>query len=149
MGFSTGSRSLLEEHRHVQPKRKLLYWRGTLRRTIVPRVVITGLGLLTPLGNDVAATWEALCQGKSGVGPITSYDSSRFRVHFGAEIKNFNPTLYMDRKEMRRTDPYEQFAIATAKQALAQTGLKITEENADDIGVYIGSGVAGLSPWLC
>src|SRR5213082_664312 len=111
------------------------------------RVVVTGMGLLTPVGNDVTSTWEALCQGKSGVGPITSYDTSRFRVHFGAEIKNFDPSLYMDRKEMRRTDPYEQFAIATAKQALAQSGLQITEENADDIGVYIGSGVGGLSTW--
>ncbi len=114
---------------------------------MLPRVVVTGIGLLTPVGNDLASTWEALCQGKSGVGPITSYDSSRFRVHFGAEIKNFDPSLYMDRKEMRRTDPYEQFAIATAKQALAQSGLQITEENADDIGVYIGSGVGGLSTW--
>src|SRR5881275_2822574 len=95
---------------------------------MLPRVVVTGIGLLTPVGNDLASTWEALCQGKSGVGPITSYDSSRFRVHFGAEVKNFDPSLYMDRKEMRRTDPYEQFAIATAKQALAQSGLQITEE---------------------
>ena len=114
---------------------------------MLPRVVVTGMGLLTPVGNDVASTWEALCQGKSGVGPITSYDSSRFRVHFGAEIKNFDPSLYMDRKEVRRTDPYEQFAIATARQALAQSGLQITEENADDIGVYIGSGIGGLSTW--
>src|SRR6266566_6912642 len=147
MGSSTVCRSLLEEHRYVQLKRKLLYWRDTFKENTVPRVVITGLGLLTPLGNDVATTWEALCQGKSGAGPITSYDSSRFRVHFGAEIKNFNPSLYMDRKEMRRTDPYEQFAIATSKQALAQSGLRITQENADDIGVYIGSGVGGLSTW--
>ena len=114
---------------------------------MLPRVVVTGMGLLTPVGNDVASTWEALCRGKSGVGPITSYDSSRFRVHFGAELKNFDPSLYMDRKVMRRTDPFEQFAIATAKQALAQSGLRITEENADDIGVYIGSGVGGLSTW--
>src|SRR2546429_4415597 len=105
------------------------------------------MGLLTPVGNNVSSTWEALCQGKSGVGPITYFDTSRFRVHFGAEIKNFDPLLYMERKEMRRTDPYEQFAIATAKQALAQSGLQITEENADDIGVYIGSGVGGLSTW--
>src|SRR5229473_4538857 len=115
---------------------------------MLPRVVVTGIGLLTPVGNDLASTWEALCQGKSGVGPITSYDSSRFRVHFGAEIKNFDPSLYMDRKEMRRTDPFEQFAIATAKQALAQSGLQITEENADDIGIYIGSGIGGLSALL-
>ncbi len=109
------------------------------------RVVITGLGLVTPVGNDVSTTWEALCQGKSGVGPITNFDTSRFRVQFGAEIKNFDPSLYMDRKEIRRTDPYEHIAIAAALQALTQSGLQITEENADDIGIYIGSGAGGLS----
>src|ERR1051326_7800875 len=114
---------------------------------MLPRVVVTGVGLLTPVGNDVASTWEALRQGKSGVGPITCYDSSRFRVHFAAEVKNFDPSLYMDRKEMRRTDPYERFAIATSKQALAQSGLQITKDNADDIGVYIGSGIGGLTTW--
>jgi 3-oxoacyl-[acyl-carrier-protein] synthase II len=112
------------------------------------RVVITGMGLLTPVGNDVSSTWEALCQGKSGVGPITYFDTSRFRVHFGAEVKNFDPSVYMERKEIRRTDPFEHFAIATAKQALAQSGLKITEENADDIGIYIGSGIGGMSTLL-
>ena len=112
------------------------------------RVVITGMGLLTPVGNNVSSTWEALCEGKSGVGSITYFDTSRFRVHFGAEIKNFDPSLYMERKEIRRTDPFEHFAIATAKQALAQSGLQITEENADDIGVYIGSGIGGLSALL-
>ena len=109
------------------------------------RVLITGMGLITPVGNHVSSTWEALCQGKSGVGPITLFDTSRFRVHFGAEVKNFDPTDYMDRKEIRRTDPYEHFAIAAAKQALAQSGLLITEENADDVGVYIGSSIGGLS----
>ncbi len=108
------------------------------------RVVVTGLGLVTSLGNDLASTWEALCQGKSGVAEIVGYDSRPFRVHFGAHLKNFDPTLYMDRKEVRRNDPYEHIAIATSKQALAQSGLKITEENADDIGVYIGSGIGGL-----
>jgi 3-oxoacyl-[acyl-carrier-protein] synthase II len=108
------------------------------------RVVVTGLGLITSLGNDLATSWEALCQGKSGVAEITGYDTSKHRVHFGAEIKNFDPALYMDRKEVRRNDPYEQLAIATAKQALAQSGLQITGENADDIGVYIGSGIGGL-----
>ncbi|HWZ20504.1 MAG TPA: beta-ketoacyl-ACP synthase II [Ktedonobacteraceae bacterium] len=108
------------------------------------RVVITGLGLLTPVGNNVSTTWEALCQGISGVGPITLFDTSRFRVHFGAEVKNFDPLLYMDRKEIRRTDPYEHLAIAAAMQALAQSGLQITEENADDVGIYIGSSIGGL-----
>lgn len=111
---------------------------------MLSRVVVTGLGLLTPVGNDVATTWEALCQGKSGVAPITCYDTSRFRVHFGAEVKNFDPSMYMEHKEIRRTDPYEHFAIATVQQALAQSGLKITEENADEIGIYIGSGIGGL-----
>lgn len=109
------------------------------------RVVVTGMGLLTPVGNDVASTWEALCGGVSGVGPITSYDTSRFRVHFGAEIKGFDPALYMDRKEIRRTDPYAQFAVAATKQALAQAKLEITEDIADDVGVIIGSGVGGLA----
>jgi len=106
------------------------------------------MGLLTPVGNNVSSTWEALCKGKSGVESITYFDTSRFRVHFGAEIKNFDPSLYMERKEIRRTDPFEHFAIATSKQALAQSGLQITEENADDIGIYIGSGIGGLSALL-
>src|SRR5437764_14384471 len=109
-----------------------------------PRVVVTGMGLVTSLGNDVASTWEALCQGKSGVGPITNYDSSRFRIHFAAEVKQFDPSLYMERKEIRRTDPYTHLAIATTKQALAQADLQITAEIADDVGVYIGSGIGGL-----
>src|SRR5258708_32933476 len=111
---------------------------------VMSRVVVTGLGLITSLGNDLATNWEALTQGKSGVGEITAYDTSDFRVHIGAEIKNFDPTPYMDRKEARRNDPYEQLAIATTKQALDQAGLQITEENADDVGVYIGSGIGGL-----
>jgi 3-oxoacyl-[acyl-carrier-protein] synthase II len=108
------------------------------------RVVVTGLGLLTSVGNDVASTWEALCQGKSGVSEIEGYDTSRHRVHFAAQVKNFDPSLYMDRKDIRRNDPYEQIAVAASKQALDQAGLKITDENADDIGVYIGSGIGGL-----
>src|SRR5260370_3056137 len=114
---------------------------------MLPRVVVTGMGLLTPVGNDVLSTWEALCQGKSGVGPITSYDTSQFRVNVGAETKNVDPLVFMDGKTIRHTDPFEHFAVATAKQALIQSGLKITEENADDIGVYIGSGVGGLATY--
>jgi 3-oxoacyl-[acyl-carrier-protein] synthase II len=109
------------------------------------RVVVTGLGLVTSLGNDVTSTWKALCEGRSGVGPITSYDTSRFRVHFGAEIKNFDPTRYMERKEIRRNDPYAHYAVAAMRQALVQSGLQIRDENADDVGVYIGSGIGGLT----
>ncbi len=108
------------------------------------RVVVTGLGLVTSLGNDLASSWDALCQGKSGIGEITAYDTSQHRVHFGGQIRNFDPSLYMDRKEARRNDPYEQLAIATAKQALEQAHLQITDDVADDVGVYIGSGIGGL-----
>jgi len=108
------------------------------------RVVVTGLGLVTSLGNDLASSWEALCQGKSGISEITGYDTSRHRVHFGGEIRNFDPTPYMDRKDVRRNDPYEQLAIAASKQALAHANLQITDEVADDVGVYIGSGIGGL-----
>jgi 3-oxoacyl-[acyl-carrier-protein] synthase II len=108
------------------------------------RVVVTGLGLITSLGNDLASSWYALTQGKSGVSKITAYDTSDFGIQFAAEIKDFNPLAYMDRKETRRTDPYEHLAIATTHQALAQAGLAITAENADEIGVYIGSGIGGL-----
>lgn len=108
------------------------------------RVVVTGMGMVTSLGNTVAENWEALIQGKSGISEIAAYDTSKFRVHFGGEIKTFNPLLYIDRKEARRNDPYEHLAIATSKQALEQSDLKITDENADDIGVYIGSGIGGL-----
>jgi 3-oxoacyl-[acyl-carrier-protein] synthase II len=108
------------------------------------RIVVTGLGMITSVGNDLASSWEALCHGKSGVGEIKSYDTSQHRVHFGAEVRNFDPALYMDRKEIRHSDPYEQLAIATARQALDQSSLMITDENADDIGVYIGSGIGGL-----
>ena len=86
-----------------------------------PRVVVTGLGLVTSLGNDVATSWESLCAGRSGIGPITGFDTSQHKVQFGAELKNFDPTLYMDRKEARRNDPYTQLAVAAARQALAQS----------------------------
>jgi len=108
------------------------------------RVVVTGLGLVTSLGSDLRSSWEALCQGKSGISEITGYDTSRHRVHFGGEIRNFDPTSYMDRKEARRNDPYEQLAIAASKQALAHSHLQIVDAIADDVGVYIGSGIGGL-----
>jgi len=94
----------------------------------VSRIVVTGLGLVTSVGNDLASSWEAICQGKSGVAEIDGYDTSRYRVYFGGQVKNFDPSPYMDRKEIRRADPYEQLAIATSKQALEQAGLEITEE---------------------
>src|SRR5215472_17606180 len=100
--------------------------------------------MVTPLGNDLATSWENMCQGKSGISKITHYDTSQHRVHFAALVRDFDPLLYMDRKEARRADPYQQLAIATAKQALANADLRITDDIADDVGVCVGSGIGGL-----
>lgn len=108
------------------------------------RVVVTGLGLVTSLGNDLTTSWDGLIHGKSGVSEITAYDTSEYRVHFGAQIKDFDASQYLDRKELRRNDPYEHLAIATARQAIGHAKLEITPENATEIGVYIGSGIGGL-----
>jgi len=108
------------------------------------RVVVTGLGLITSLGNDLATNWEALTQGKSGVAEIVAYDTSEFRVHIGAEVKTLTLHFIWIAKRLRRNDPYEQMAIATTKQALEQSDLKITEENADDIGFILA---AALGAW--
>jgi 3-oxoacyl-[acyl-carrier-protein] synthase II len=108
------------------------------------RVVVTGLGLVTSLGNDLATSWDGLIHGKSGVSEITAYDTSAYRVHFGAQIKDFDASQYLDRKELRRNDPYEHLAIAASRQALDHAKLEITPENATEVGVYIGSGIGGL-----
>jgi len=107
------------------------------------RVVITGIGLVTPLGNDTASTWAALCAGKSGIGPITRFDASRHDVRIAGEVKDFDPLTVMDRKLARRTDRFTQFAIATALEALADAKLDVAPIG-DDVGVLIGSGSGGL-----
>ncbi|HLZ23698.1 MAG TPA: beta-ketoacyl-ACP synthase II [Ktedonobacterales bacterium] len=109
------------------------------------RVVVTGIGLVTPVGHDMAATWEALCAGRSGVAPITSFDTHDHAVTFGAEVKDFDPTPYYEnKKEIRRNDPFVHLALAASKQAIADADFVVTEENADDVGVLIGSGVGGI-----
>ena len=107
------------------------------------RVVITGIGLVTPLGNDTASTWAALCAGKSGVGLITRFDTSRHDVCIAAEVKDFDPLTVMDRKLARRTDRFSHFAIAAATEALADAGLDVAPI-ADEVGVVVGSGSGGL-----
>lgn len=109
------------------------------------RVVITGLGAVTPLGNTAAASWENCKNGVSGVGPITHFDTTDFLVKIAAEVKGFDPTLYMSRSEARRTDPYEHYGIAAARQALDQSGLEITDENAARVGLVISSSIGGLA----
>lgn len=110
------------------------------------RIVITGMGTVNPLGLNVAETWGNLIAGVSGVAPITLFDSraAALQVHIAAEVKNFKPENFMDAKEARRRDRFEQFAIVAAKEALLQSGLEITEKNAGRIGVIISSAIGGL-----
>jgi 3-oxoacyl-[acyl-carrier-protein] synthase II len=109
------------------------------------RVVVTGLGAITPVGNDVATTWRALLEGRSGAGPITKFDASGFAVRFACEVKDFDPYAYMDRKEAKRADAFTQYAVAAAVQAMRNAGFG--EGNGYDpnrTGVIIGSGIGGL-----
>ena len=109
------------------------------------RVVVTGMGAITPVGNDVATTWQTLIEGKSGTAPITKFDASNFPVRFAAEVKGFNPLDYMERKEAKRADQYTQYAVAASRQAM--TNADLVERNGmdpDRIGVIIGSGIGGL-----
>jgi 3-oxoacyl-[acyl-carrier-protein] synthase II len=108
------------------------------------RVVITGLGLLSPVGNDVATTWRALRDGVNGVGPITQFDTTNFPVKFGCELKGFDPLQYMDRKEVKRNDVFTQMALAASVQAMEDAGLKEGNYEPENTGVIIGSGIGGL-----
>ena len=108
------------------------------------RVVITGLGAVTPIGNTVSTYWSGLQSGTNGVAPITLFDASKHACRFGAEVKDFDPTGVLDPKETKRWDRFCQFGVVAAKEALAQSGLEITDANRQRIGVIIGSGVGGL-----
>lgn len=108
------------------------------------RVVVTGMGMVTSLGHTLEETWEALCQGRSGIGPISSFDASEYLVRFAGEVRDFDASHYMERKEIRRNDPFTHLAVAASRQALAQAGLTITDQLAPDAGVCIGSGVGGF-----
>ncbi len=108
------------------------------------RVVITGMGAISPLGLTVSELWEGLISGKSGVDYITLFDATAFDTRFAAEVKGFEPTNYVDRKEARRMDRFTQFALAATLQAVEQAKLKIDHKNEDEIGVLFGSGIGGL-----
>ena len=111
------------------------------------RVVVTGAGLVTPLGPDVESTWDALLAGRSGAGPITKFDPTRLGVRFACEVKGFNPLQYMDRKEARRYDLFAQFALGAAHQAVTQAGLEGRFPDPDRTGVVIGSGIGGMQTY--
>lgn len=108
------------------------------------RVVVTGLGIISPLGLDVASNWDAVINGKSGIASITLFDASNFSTRIAGEVKGFEPTNYVNRKEARRIDRFGQFAVAAAKQAVENAKLVIDDNNRNDIGVLIGSGAGGL-----
>lgn len=109
------------------------------------RVVVTGMGAVTPVGNDVATMWRSLIEGRSGAGPITKFDATTFDVRFACEVKGFDPLNYMDRKEAKRADQFTQYAVAAARQAMDDAGFGNNEGyDPDNTGVVIGSGIGGL-----
>ncbi len=111
------------------------------------RVVVTGLGLVTPVGTTVADTWQALLSGASGAGPITKFDPSALQVRFACEVRGFDALQYMDRKEVKRTDLYSRFALAAAHQAITQAGLEGKFPHPGRTGVVIGSGIGGMETY--
>lgn len=112
------------------------------------RVVVTGLGMVSPLGNDVESSWKAALAGESGVGPITQFDASAFGCQIAAEVKDFDATKYLEVKEVRRFDRFIHFGVAAGLMALEDAALEITEALSPEIGVAIGSGIGGL-PMIC
>src|SRR5437868_12603385 len=107
------------------------------------RVVVTGLGAVTPLGNDARSSWEALVRGETGAGPITQFDASEFPVTFACEAKDFDAAQWIDRKQARRMDRFAQLIVAAARQAEADSGLDVHSE-ADRVGAAIATGIGGL-----
>jgi 3-oxoacyl-[acyl-carrier-protein] synthase II len=108
------------------------------------RVVVTGLGLISPLGTGVEKNWEALMAGRSGIVPITRFDTTDFPTKIAGEIPDFNPLDWIEKKDVRKMDLFIQYAMGAAEQAMKQSGLRITEDNADNVGVLVGVGIGGL-----
>ena len=108
------------------------------------RVVVTGLGAISPLGNTLVETWEGLINGRSGAGPITQFDASKFKTQIACEVKNFDPSLYVDRKEARKCDRYSLLAIGAAKQAVADAAMDLDHEDKNRIGVIFAAGIGGI-----
>ncbi|MGD8884510.1 MAG: beta-ketoacyl-ACP synthase II [Gammaproteobacteria bacterium] len=109
------------------------------------RVVITGLGMVSPVGLTVGESWDNILAGKSGIAPITHFDASAFATRFGGSVKNFDPANYIPPKDVKKMDPFIHYGVAAAKEAMEDSGLEVTEQNATRIGVCIGSGIGGLT----
>jgi len=108
------------------------------------RVAIVGLGAVTPLGNDVPSSWETALAGRSGVALVTQFDTAEMKTQIAAEVKEFDPTQYMDRREARRTDRFLHLALAAAKEAVADSGLDMASQDPRRVGVLVGSAVGGI-----
>jgi 3-oxoacyl-[acyl-carrier-protein] synthase II len=108
------------------------------------RVAVTGLGIVSPVGNDVAGAWASVVAGRSGIGPVARFDTSNFPTHFGGEIRELDLGPYMSTKDARRMDAFMQYGVVAGMQAMRDSGLQVTEANADRIGVMMGSGMGGL-----
>lgn len=111
------------------------------------RVVVTGLGAVTPVGNDVQTTWDSLVNGKSGIDFITKFDTSDLKVTIAAEVKDFDPTLYIEKREIRKTDLFTQYAVAAAAQAVQDSGIQ-GKIDPDRFGVYVGAGIGGMETFI-
>ena len=108
------------------------------------RVVITGMGMISPLGNDLASSWDAIVNSRSGLGPITSFDASLFTTRIAGEIRDFDPTVYMSPKDVKKMDAFIHYGIAASMMAMDDSGLEVTEDNAERIGAIIGAGIGGI-----
>ncbi|OGW68055.1 MAG: beta-ketoacyl-[acyl-carrier-protein] synthase II [Nitrospirae bacterium RIFCSPLOWO2_02_FULL_62_14] len=108
------------------------------------RVVVTGLGLITPLGIGVSPTWKALCEGQSGIGRITRFDPTGYASQIAGEVKGFDPAAFIEKKEIKKMDTFIHYAVAAGQMAVDDAGLKVSPEDAERVGVYIGSGIGGL-----
>jgi len=108
------------------------------------RVVVTGMGLVTPLGTGLEKTWKALCAGKSGIGRITRFDPTDYPCQIAGEVQDFDPAAFIEKKEIKKMDTFIHYAVGASQMAVDDAGLKVTEENAERVGVYIGAGIGGL-----
>src|SRR5690606_29758617 len=108
------------------------------------RVVITGLGILSPLGNDLASSWDGIVNARSGIGPITSFDVSAFATRIAGEVKDFDASQWIAPKDVKKMDPFVHYGVAAALMSIADAGLEIRDADAERIGVAIGAGIGGL-----
>ncbi len=108
------------------------------------RVVVTGLGILSPVGFDLESSWDAIIHGRSGIGPITHFDASSFTTRIGGEVKGFDPLVWIAQKDIKKMDPFVHYGVAASLMAMRDAGLEITEADAERVGVAIGAGIGGL-----